>query len=112
MIPSFNIAFNLLLKQDLHKLNYYFLTNQLCKRLINIQVLKGKEMKFSVFQQEMEHARQRKSSREGWVEERCLGTGTFGTVMLFENKVSLLTLYTPLSVYKFSILFSIHFLWY
>ena len=38
------------------------------------------------------------------MEERCLGTGTFGTVMLFENKVSLLTLYTPLSVYKFSIL--------
>ena len=46
------------------------------------------------------------------MEERCLGTGTFGTVMLFENKVSLLTLYTPLSVYKFSVLFSIHFLWY
>ena len=62
-------------------------------------------MKFSVFQQEMEHARQRKSSREGWVEERCLGTGTFGTVMLFENKVSLLTLYTPLSVYKYCSLY-------
>ncbi|XP_022803435.1 inhibitor of nuclear factor kappa-B kinase subunit alpha-like isoform X1 [Stylophora pistillata] len=39
-------------------------------------------------EQEMENGRQRKLSKEGWVEERCLGTGTFGTVILYENKIS------------------------
>lgn len=34
----------------------------------------------------MEYGRERKLSRDGWVEERCLGAGGFGTVMLYENK--------------------------
>lgn len=38
----------------------------------------------------MEYGRERKLSREGWVEERCLGAGGFGTVMLYENKVFLM----------------------
>ena len=29
----------------------------------------------------------------GWVELHCLGAGGFGTVMLFENKVKLMTVY-------------------
>ncbi|XP_078366618.1 inhibitor of nuclear factor kappa-B kinase subunit alpha-like [Oculina patagonica] len=36
----------------------------------------------------MECARERKRSREGWVEERCLGSGAFGTVLLYENKIT------------------------
>jgi len=36
----------------------------------------------------MEYGRERKKSREGWVEERCIGSGGFGTVTLYENKVS------------------------
>jgi len=35
----------------------------------------------------MEYGRERKKSREGWVEERCIGSGGFGTVTLYENKV-------------------------
>ena len=36
----------------------------------------------------MEYGRERKKSREGWVEERCIGSGGFGTVTLYENKAS------------------------
>ena len=28
-------------------------------------------------------------SKDGWVEERCLGSGSFGTVVLYENKVTI-----------------------
>ena len=37
----------------------------------------------------MEYGRERKMSKDGWVEERCLGSGSFGTVMLYENKVTI-----------------------
>ncbi|KAJ7381068.1 hypothetical protein OS493_004666 [Desmophyllum pertusum] len=36
----------------------------------------------------MAYGKGRKISREGWVEERCLGSGSFGTVMLYENKIT------------------------
>lgn len=36
----------------------------------------------------MEYGRERKISRDGWVEERCLGSGGFGTVTLYENKIT------------------------
>lgn len=35
----------------------------------------------------MEYGRAINLSRDGWMEERCLGAGGFGTVMLYENKV-------------------------
>ena len=37
----------------------------------------------------MEYGRASNLSRDGWMEERCLGAGGFGTVMLYENKVYL-----------------------
>ena len=35
----------------------------------------------------MEYGRAINLSRDGWMEEGCLGAGGFGTVMLYENKV-------------------------
>lgn len=40
------------------------------------------------FELVMEYGRERKMSKDGWVEERCLGSGSFGTVMLYENKIT------------------------
>lgn len=36
----------------------------------------------------MEYGRAINLSRDGWMEERCLGAGGFGTVMLYENKIT------------------------
>ncbi|XP_032238098.2 inhibitor of nuclear factor kappa-B kinase subunit beta isoform X2 [Nematostella vectensis] len=36
----------------------------------------------------MESNKLRQSSQDGWVEERCVGTGSFGTVTLWENKIT------------------------
>ena len=33
------------------------------------------------------NSRQRKPSKDGWAMEKVLGSGSFGTVTLYENKV-------------------------
>lgn len=42
---------------------------------------------YCLLQVVMDYGRERKLSRDGWVEERCIGSGGFGTVILYENKV-------------------------